>query len=141
MEWDKWMDLLQVALMAKHSISVNEVTREETLNQLRDKSLLGNMEWDTANEKVVSLLFFSLKNAPRKTFRYKFPTETLWSMRAKEVIEKREQCFPVKRNRTLDLHLFLSRKQKARESSTVLECAKRIGRKMRTGRNYTNSCT
>ena len=60
MNWDKWLDLFQVAVMAKFSISITELTRDVDQQNPRVRALLGAMDEDPANKKVVSVLYLSL---------------------------------------------------------------------------------
>ena len=48
LEWEKWIDLFEVALMAKRNISVAELTKT---TGTKDKSLMGDMEEATAMKK------------------------------------------------------------------------------------------
>ena len=43
MEWEKWIDLFAVAMMAKYSISMNELTRTADETNPKVKALLGDM--------------------------------------------------------------------------------------------------
>ena len=43
MDWNKWVDLFQVAVLAKFSISITELTREVTDQNPRVRALLGDM--------------------------------------------------------------------------------------------------
>ena len=54
--------------------------------------------------------------AARKQFRDKFPHTTLWDLKAGEMLNLCTECFPKKRNRTLDRHRFFSRYQQPGES-------------------------
>ena len=85
MELDKWMDLFQVALMAKYSISLTELTRDASQQKARVRALMGDLEEEPANKKVVSVLYLSLGEAARKQFRDKFPHVTLWSLKVSEL--------------------------------------------------------
>ena len=65
-DWDKWVDLFQVAVMAKFSISITELTRELTEQNQRVRTLLGDMDEDTANKKVVSVMYLPFTWGSRK---------------------------------------------------------------------------
>ena len=116
MDWDKWVDLFQVAVMAKFSISISELTREATEQNPRARALLGDMDEDPANKKVVSVMYLSLGEAARKLFKDKYPHTTLWNLKVRELMQLAADCFQVKRNRTLDRHRFFSRAQQPGES-------------------------
>ena len=49
MEWEKWIDLLAVAMMAKYSIFMNELTRSADETNPRVKAFLGVMPEETTN--------------------------------------------------------------------------------------------
>ena len=116
MDWDKWLDLFQVALMAKYSISITELTREATQQIPRVRALLGDLDEDPANKKVLSVMYLSLGEAARKQFMDKYPHTALWELKAQELITLCNECFRKKRNRTLDRHRFFSRLQQPGES-------------------------
>ena len=67
------MDLFQVALMAKYSVFITELTTEITQQTPRVKTLMRDLEEDSANKKVISLLYLALGEAARKNFIYKHP--------------------------------------------------------------------
>ena len=87
MDWDKWLDLFQVAVMAKFSISITELTRDADQQNPRARALLGDMDEDPANKKVVSVLYLSLGEAARKLFKDKYPHTTLWNLKVRELIQ------------------------------------------------------
>ena len=72
MEREKWLDLFQIAIMAKYSISITEMAREVTQQQTRVRSLMGDLYEDPANKKVISAIYISLDEAARKQFRGEF---------------------------------------------------------------------
>ena len=84
MDWDKWLDLFQVALMAKYSISITELTREATQQNPRVRALLGDLDEDPANKKVLSVMYLSLGEAARKQFMDKYRHTTLWELKTQE---------------------------------------------------------
>ena len=116
MEWEKWIDLFAVAMMAKYSISMNELTRTADETNPRVKALLGDMPEEAANKKVVSMMFLSLGESGRKMFRDKYPGTSIWTLQAMDMLNNCHSCFHIERNRTLDRHNFLSRKQLPTES-------------------------
>ena len=116
MEWDKWFNLFQVAMMAKYSISISELTRETTQQNPRVRTLLGDLDEDPANKKAISILYLSLGDAARKQFMDKHPHKALWDLKALELINLCIDCFRKKRNRTLDRHRFFSRLQQPGET-------------------------
>ena len=120
MEWEKWLDLFQVAYYSEvfnfHQISITEMTREVTEQQLRVHSLMGDSDEDPANKKVVSTMYLSLGEAARKQFTDKFPHAILWALEASELIQICNYCCLKKKNRTLDRHQFFARMQQPGET-------------------------
>ena len=116
MEWEKWIDLFAVAMMAKYSISMNELIRTVDETNPKVKAFLGDMPEEAANKKAVSMMFLSLGKAGRKMFRNKYPEKTIWFLQAIQMLQCCEGCFRIERNRTLNRHHFLSRKQLPNES-------------------------
>ena len=113
LEWEKWMELLEVALLAKSNISVAELTKT-TGN--KDKSLTGDMEEATAMKKANSVLYLALGMAARKTISDKFPTVNIARIALEDLIKTCKDCFEKPKNETLDRFKFLSRKQKENET-------------------------
>ena len=116
MEWDKWVDLFQVAEMAKYSISLTELTSDASQPNPSVRALMGDLEEEPANKKVVSVFYLSLAEAARMQFRDKFPHVTLWSLKVSKLTKLCTECFWKKRNRTLDRHKFFSRMQQTGET-------------------------
>ena len=116
MEWERWIDLFAVAVMAKHSISIDELTRTVDEGHPRVKALIGDMPEEAAEKKVVTWLFLSVGEPARKLFKDKYPELSVWTLQTREMLQRCENCFHIARNRTLDRHKFLSRKQQANES-------------------------
>ena len=69
MEWEQWFDLFAVAVMAKVSISIEELTRNTDENSPRIKALIGDMAEEAAEKKVVTWLFFSAGEPAGKVFK------------------------------------------------------------------------
>ena len=114
MKWDKRLDLFQAAMMAKNSIT--EMTREANQQNPRIRTLMGDLEEDPANKKVINVMYLSLGEAARKHFKDKYPHTALWELKAQELITPFNDCFRKKSNRTIDRHRFLSRLQKPGET-------------------------
>ena len=51
MEWEKWIDLIAVAMMAKYSISMNELTRSADERNPRARALLGGYARRSAKQE------------------------------------------------------------------------------------------
>ena len=102
--------------MAKFSISVTELTREENQQNPRVRALLGDLDENPANKKVISVLYLSLGKQARKQFMERYQHTALWDLKAQELLTLCTDCFREKRNRTLDRHRFFSRPQQQSES-------------------------
>ena len=94
----------QVAMMAKNKISISDLTRETTHQTHRVRPLLGDLDEDPANKKVIKTLYLSLGGGARKQFMDKYPHKALWNLKALQLINLCVECFRKKRNRTLDRH-------------------------------------
>ena len=57
LEREKWIDLFEVALLAKSSISITELIKT---TGTKDKSLMGDMEEATAMKKANCVLYLAL---------------------------------------------------------------------------------
>ena len=114
-DWDQWLQLFEVAVLARHSISVSELTRNAE-QQPRAQALMGNMEEAPAARKVISLLYISLGKTGRKMLMDKFPQINILLIQLQQFLQFCNECFQIRRNRTMDRHTFLSRKQKPSES-------------------------
>ena len=116
MEWERWFDLFALAVMAKYLISIEELTRTTDANSPRIKALIRDMAEEAAEKKVVPWLFLSVGELARKMYKDKHPDLSVWTLGVRDMIESCRKCFHVARNRTLDRHKFLSRKQQSNES-------------------------
>ena len=115
-DWEQWIQLFEVATLARHSISVSEVLREADQMNPRAAALMGNLEEIPAKRKIVSLLYISIGKNARKKLMDKFPTINILLIELRELMQNCNECFQIRRNRALDRHVFLSRKQKPSES-------------------------
>ena len=93
MDWDKWIDLFQVAMMAKYSISITELTRAVTEQTPRVRPLMGDLDEDPANKKTISVMYLSLGEAARKQFMDKYPNTALWELKAGDLNNLCNECF------------------------------------------------
>ena len=84
MDWDKWLDLFQVAKMAKYSISLTALTSEANQQNPRDRLLMGDLDEDPANKKVISVMYLALGEAARKQFMDKYSNTALWELKAQQ---------------------------------------------------------
>ena len=115
-DWEQWIQLFEVATLARHSILVSEVLREADQQNPRAAALMGNLEEIPAKRKVVSLLYISIGKNARKMLMDKFPRINILLIELRELMQNCAECFQIRRNRTLDRHTFLSRKQKPAET-------------------------
>ena len=76
-EWEKWWDLFVKAVYAKHAISIPELVKTPADNQPRQAAAMKNLNRQTAERQVVSILFLSLVVAGRKNLTDNFPLLTL----------------------------------------------------------------
>ena len=101
----KWIDLFEVALMAKSNISVAALTKT---TGTKDKSLMGDMDEATAMKQANSVLYLALGMAARKTISDKFPTVNIARITLEDLIKTCKDCFEKPKNETLDRFKFLS---------------------------------
>ena len=115
-DWEQWRQLFEVAVLARHSISITELLREADQQNPRQAALMGNLEEMHTKRKVVSLLYISIGKTGRKMLMDKFPQINILTIQLQDIAQNCEECFQVRRNRTLDRHTFLPRKQKPNET-------------------------
>ena len=112
LEWEKWRDLFEVALMAKNNISIAELIKTGN----KEKSLMGDLDEIPATKKAISILYLALGSAGRKSIADKFPTTNIATISLPDLLKNCKDCFEKPKNETLDRFKFLSRKQKEGES-------------------------
>ena len=108
MDWKKRVDIFEVALLAKHSISLTELTRDTPPE--REKELMGNGTAETASKKLISVMFLALGDAARKTLTDLHPNMRLAEVTLTEFFQYCNMAFDKRCNRTLDRFKFFSRK-------------------------------
>ena len=64
LDWKKWLELFTVAMMAKHSVSLSELTWTEGAERMA--SPMGGISKEAASRKVISILFFPLAMPPKR---------------------------------------------------------------------------
>ena len=72
-EWNSWAELFDMAVSARHSISISEVLKSSTEQDPTISASLGNSSDVTATKKVVSLLYMSIGKTGRKMLTDKYP--------------------------------------------------------------------
>ena len=101
-DWDQWLQLFEVAVLARHSISVSELTRNAE-QQPRTQELMGNMEEAPAARKVIILQYISLGKTGRKMLMDKFPHINILLIQLQQFLQYCNECFQIRRNRTMEL--------------------------------------
>ena len=114
-EWERWLELFEAALMAKSSISLDELTRD-TSSRARRKELMGGFEEEVAQRKAVSLLYIAVGEAARKTLLDRNPNLDIKTISLKDLLKEANGAFLKKKNRLMDRHKFLNRKQQEGET-------------------------
>ena len=71
LEWERWLDLFAVAVMAKYSISIEELTRTPDADHPRIKALIGDMAEEAAEKKVLTWLLLLVGEPAKKIFEDK----------------------------------------------------------------------
>ena len=83
-DWAQWIELFQLAVLARHSISVEDITREEEQNNPRNAALMGGMTRHMAQKKVVRLLYLSVGKVGRKMLMDKYPNINIFNVELEE---------------------------------------------------------
>ena len=65
-EWEQWQQLFEVAVLARHSIAVTEITGTADEQNPRVPALMGNLEENAAARKIVSYFTFLLAKMAEK---------------------------------------------------------------------------
>ena len=82
----------------------------------RVPALTGNQEGNAAARKVICLQYISLGKNGRKMIMDKFSQINILLIQLPQFLQYGNECFQTRRNRTMDRHTFLSRKQRPTES-------------------------
>ena len=104
LEWEKWRDLFEVALMDKNNISIAELTKTGN----KDKSLMGDIDEIPATKKAISVLYLALGSAGRKSIADKFPTINIATVSLPDLLKNCKDCFEKPKKETLDRFKLLS---------------------------------
>ena len=94
--------------MTKNNISITELTKTTGAKEKRSK---GDMEEPTATKKAISVLYFALGMAARKTNANKFPSTNTARISLTDLLKNCKDCFEKPKNEKLDRFKVLSRKQ------------------------------
>ena len=95
---------------------MTQLLRDVDQQNPREAALMGNLEEMHAKRKVVSLLYISIGKTGRKMLMDKFPHINILTIQLQDMAQHCTESFQIRRNRTLDRHTFLSRKQKPNET-------------------------
>ena len=147
MEWDRWRDLFFMSLMGKYSIQIQEILRVVGTGQNarpRNTALMGGLEYDIAEKKVISLLYLSIGGAGRKTLTDKYPEMDIVEVTLERLLNNCQATFQKQRNRCLDRVKFFQRKQQPNETLSqfwnVLNGLAAKGEFGDQTKNYCNGC-
>ena len=115
LEWEKWIDLFEVALMAKNNISISELRKT---TGAEEKSLMADLDEIPAMKKAISVLYLALGSAGRKSIADKFPTTNIATVTLTDLLQNCKECFEKPKNETLaGLNFCLENKTKGSHSN------------------------
>ena len=112
----QWVQLFEVAVLARHSISMIELLRKADEQNPRIAAMMGNLEQMPAKKKLVNLLYISIGKTGRKMLKDKFTNINILLIELRITAQNYTESFQTRTNRILDRHIFLSRKQKPTET-------------------------
>ena len=92
LEWGKWIDLFEVALMAKNNISISELTKT---TGAKEKSLMGDLDEIPAMKKAISVLYLALGSATN-----------IATVNLTALLQKCKECFEKPKKRNIGQILF-----------------------------------
>ena len=101
-DWEQWVQLFEVAVLARHSISMTELLREVDEQNPRIAAMMGHLEEVPAKRKLVSLLYISIGKTGRKMLMDKFPNINILLIELRTLVQNCMECFRTRRNLTLD---------------------------------------
>ena len=78
--------------------------------------MMGNLDENAAARKAISLLYNSLGKNRRQKIMDKIPQINNCLIQLPQFLQFCNECFQTRRNRTMDRHTFLSKKQRPIES-------------------------
>ena len=123
------IQIFEATLMAKSSVSLEELTRDDT-GTPRSKELMGGADEPIAQKKAVSFLYTALGETAREILLDRKPDITdIKATNLKDLLKECNDAFQKKRNRLMDRHKLLNRKQKD-DGSLEQFCPKRVCRKL-----------
>ena len=101
-DWEQWVQLFEVAVLARHSISMTKLLRDDDYQNPRNAAMMGNLDEVPAKRKLVSLLYISIGKTGRKMLMDKFPNINYLLNELRSLVQKCRECFQTHRNRILD---------------------------------------
>ena len=107
------IEKFEVAVLVKNSISITEINRTPTEEELRVPAMMENLTLQGATLKAVSFLYIRIGKTGRKVLMDEHPHIETFVIELADLMENCRPCFETRKNRTLDRHTFLSRKQKS----------------------------
>ena len=91
-DWEQWVQLFEVAVQARHSISMTELLREADEQNPRNAAMMGNLEVP-AKRKLVSLLYISIRKTGRKMLMDKFPKINILLIELQALVQNCTELF------------------------------------------------
>ena len=95
LEWEKWIDLFEVALIAKNDISITELTKT---TGTKEKSLMGDLDKIPAMKNAISVLYLALGSAGKKSIADKFPATNIATVTLTDLLQNSKECFEKPKN-------------------------------------------
>ena len=86
MDWYKWLDVFQVAMMSKFSISITELAREANQQNPKVRPIIGDFDEYSAIKKIISVMYL-LGEAAREQFMDKYLNSALWELNPQQLIK------------------------------------------------------
>ena len=105
-DWEQWVQLFEVAVLARHSISMTELLRVADQQNPRNAAMMGNLDEIPAKRKLVSLMYITIGKTGRKMLMDKFRNTNILLIELQNLVQNCTECFQTRRNRILDRHIF-----------------------------------
>ena len=86
-DWDQWVQLFEVTVLARHPISMTELLRTADKQHPRKSALMGNLEETPEKRKVVSLLYIAIGKTGRKIIMDKFPNINILLIQLQNIVQ------------------------------------------------------
>ena len=79
--------------MAEYSISITDLTRKTKEQNPMVRTLLGDLDKDPANKKVICVIYVSLGEAAREQLEDMYPHTATWKLKAQHLLTLCDDCF------------------------------------------------